>query len=224
MNNKTQKCPKCGEENPAEAVMCWACYTPLSAAKAHAPRPEPAPADEKPTSEKIKRWLSDAVPYTAVASSIASGWLPRKMRLPVLGASASALLGPMLLAELKHRLAKDKTDVARNHEGERSPSVRIAETILFYAWKEKVGCNAHRSGQSRREPLLSDRGRVARADEDSALRVEADSPTAFALCAARRVRFDDVRSYRGTSQFVENNQFSRANGNQRAERNAAISV
>lgn len=27
--NKKQ-CPKCGEENPPEAVMCWACYTPLS--------------------------------------------------------------------------------------------------------------------------------------------------------------------------------------------------
>jgi hypothetical protein len=28
----SKKCPKCGEDNPAEAVMCWACYTPLSAA------------------------------------------------------------------------------------------------------------------------------------------------------------------------------------------------
>ena len=28
MNKK--KCPKCGEENPTEAVMCWACYTLLS--------------------------------------------------------------------------------------------------------------------------------------------------------------------------------------------------
>jgi hypothetical protein len=27
-----KKCPKCGEENPAEAVMCWACYTPLAGA------------------------------------------------------------------------------------------------------------------------------------------------------------------------------------------------
>lgn len=27
MNKK--KCPKCGEENPADAAMCWACYTPL---------------------------------------------------------------------------------------------------------------------------------------------------------------------------------------------------
>ena len=26
-----KKCPKCGEMNPAEAVMCWACYTPLTA-------------------------------------------------------------------------------------------------------------------------------------------------------------------------------------------------
>jgi len=25
-----KKCPKCGEDNPPEAVMCWACYTPLS--------------------------------------------------------------------------------------------------------------------------------------------------------------------------------------------------
>ncbi len=25
-----KKCPKCGEDNPSEAVMCWACYTPLS--------------------------------------------------------------------------------------------------------------------------------------------------------------------------------------------------
>jgi hypothetical protein len=25
-----KKCPKCGEMNPAEAVMCWACYTPLT--------------------------------------------------------------------------------------------------------------------------------------------------------------------------------------------------
>lgn len=29
MENK-KRCPKCGEENPPEAVMCWACYTPLT--------------------------------------------------------------------------------------------------------------------------------------------------------------------------------------------------
>jgi hypothetical protein len=31
--NKKQ-CPTCGEENPPEAVMCWACYTPLSGSAA----------------------------------------------------------------------------------------------------------------------------------------------------------------------------------------------
>ena len=30
----SKKCPKCGEENPAEAVMCWACYTPLTGSAA----------------------------------------------------------------------------------------------------------------------------------------------------------------------------------------------
>ncbi len=29
-----KKCPKCSENNPPEAVMCWACYTPLSRASA----------------------------------------------------------------------------------------------------------------------------------------------------------------------------------------------
>jgi hypothetical protein len=44
-----KKCPKCGEDNPAEAVMCWACYTPLSAgpapaaAGARAPIAKPGP-------------------------------------------------------------------------------------------------------------------------------------------------------------------------------------
>lgn len=58
-----KKCPKCGEENPAEAVMCWACYTPLSGSSAASPagaapggRSAPAAtanADEKP---KIPPW------------------------------------------------------------------------------------------------------------------------------------------------------------------------
>ena len=34
MNQK--KCPKCGESNPPEAVMCWACYTPLTGGAAGA--------------------------------------------------------------------------------------------------------------------------------------------------------------------------------------------
>ena len=29
MENK-KRCPKCGEENPPDAIVCWACYTPLT--------------------------------------------------------------------------------------------------------------------------------------------------------------------------------------------------
>jgi hypothetical protein len=32
-----KQCPKCGEKNPAEAVMCWACYTSLSGGAMAAP-------------------------------------------------------------------------------------------------------------------------------------------------------------------------------------------
>lgn len=42
-----KKCPKCGEDNPAEAVMCWACYTPLSGGPAAAPAAR-APAGKPP--------------------------------------------------------------------------------------------------------------------------------------------------------------------------------
>ena len=33
-----KKCPKCGENNPAEAVMCWACYTPLAGGATASPQ------------------------------------------------------------------------------------------------------------------------------------------------------------------------------------------
>jgi len=36
MLTNQKKCPKCGEDNPTEAVMCWACYTPLTGAAATA--------------------------------------------------------------------------------------------------------------------------------------------------------------------------------------------
>lgn len=37
-----KKCPKCGEDNPPEAVMCWACYTPLSGESSSSPAPNAA--------------------------------------------------------------------------------------------------------------------------------------------------------------------------------------
>lgn len=43
---KMQACPSCHESNPLEAVMCWACYTPL-----------PAGLPRKTLVEKFRRWF-----------------------------------------------------------------------------------------------------------------------------------------------------------------------
>lgn len=54
MNQK--KCPKCGESNPVEGVMCWACYTPLSggaSAGAKAPMSAPPAAIDEKEKPKI---------------------------------------------------------------------------------------------------------------------------------------------------------------------------
>lgn len=75
MNQK--KCPKCGESNPPEAVMCWACYTPLAGgavagaggvaattATAHAKAParhEKARSDDDDEKKAIAPWQIGAV-------------------------------------------------------------------------------------------------------------------------------------------------------------------
>ena len=59
MNKK--KCPKCGEDNPPEAVMCWACYTPLStptgvSGAPGAPAGKAAPKQADDEKKKIPPW------------------------------------------------------------------------------------------------------------------------------------------------------------------------
>jgi len=54
-----KKCPKCGEDNPPEAVMCWACYTPLSgelAASAASNKPLAAATAGDEEKKKIPPW------------------------------------------------------------------------------------------------------------------------------------------------------------------------
>jgi hypothetical protein len=61
-----KKCPKCGENNPAEAVMCWACYTPLAGgatASPHAATPGSASQsyNEGSTKKAIAPWQIGAI-------------------------------------------------------------------------------------------------------------------------------------------------------------------
>ena len=82
----TQNCPYCNEENPGEAVMCWACYTPLGAARNDDLEPQ-LPLSDKSVGAKVVSVLGNSAPLGAMAGLVASGWLPRAARLPVLGAS-----------------------------------------------------------------------------------------------------------------------------------------
>ena len=61
-----KQCPKCGEKNPAEAVMCWACYTSLSGGAMAAP-----PASVSIPSAgvaSVSAAAPDATPTTAVTA------------------------------------------------------------------------------------------------------------------------------------------------------------
>jgi hypothetical protein len=68
-----KKCPKCGENNPAEAVMCWACYTPLSGAPvASGPIPGSTPAPGQASEKKpIAPWQIGVI---GLALLIAAGF------------------------------------------------------------------------------------------------------------------------------------------------------
>ncbi len=129
---KTQICPKCGEESPAKAVMCWACYTPLGH---RSQRIDVTPYEDKSkltATEKACAALSDALPYLIIGAFTANGWLPRRARWPVLGACVATVVG---------EIAKQKWSERKNQqivEDEEMPTVRIAQTILLYAVKDKA--------------------------------------------------------------------------------------
>ena len=145
---KEQVCPHCGAVSPAEAVICWACYTPLGARKASASPSPTIPETEISAKTKLKRWVSDAAPWAAIVGLAANGWLPRRARWPVLGAGLSVLGGPLLLTQWK-QLAGDKSADAAMNEAEKSISVRIAETVFSCALQAKSNrVRIEESGQS----------------------------------------------------------------------------
>ena len=140
---ETKRCPKCGEENPPEAVLCWACYTPFSGAT---PGPiqwndnEPELHFDTPK-RRVSRWWKDNSATVAgwlwIGIMTSSGWWPRKKRYWVLGAGSS------VAAWL---FTQDKRDAERlrhqdGNRGQRdlqSPIIRIADTILLYSRKDSA--------------------------------------------------------------------------------------
>ena len=79
MNQK--KCPKCGEMNPPEAVMCWACYTPLTGTAAVAPpvaggrSVAPAASKDEKEKPKIPVWQLGVIGAAVVGGLIYGGMM-----------------------------------------------------------------------------------------------------------------------------------------------------
>lgn len=144
IETKEQICPKCGEGNPAEAVMCWACYTPLSGAQPGtlpAKRGGPISAHEPETTSRFPQiawWrdkANDVAPFLLVGSLISSGWWRGKTRYGVLSAASAIVAFVMArqkLDEIKSR--RRNPDL----ENSLSPIHRIVDTILLYAVKDNA--------------------------------------------------------------------------------------
>ena len=109
--------------------MCWACYTPF--------RSQSVPLDVTPQGEprNVRRALSDAAPFLLVGALTASGWMGRRARWPVAGASVIGLGAPLMLDKWRDR--KNAAPLTADEEADLPPAFRIVQTILFYVFVEK---------------------------------------------------------------------------------------
>lgn len=144
-----QVCPECGEENAAEAVMCWACYQPLRSTAFG-----PGPFARTMVSDR-PAWLSllfDFDRSLGIILFILSGWVPRPLALYVIEAGLISILGPQLLGCLRDwrerkrlkaqqakywRYPESSVWVITPHEldSDSPPIVSILNTLLLYAFK-----------------------------------------------------------------------------------------
>lgn len=117
--SKNQICPQCGEVNPGEAVMCWACYSPLGSS------PTPRPSSASIWREKV----SAALRLVVLGALISSGWWRGKTRFGVLGAALSVVALGFVWEKATERA---KSEAIGN------PIRRIADTILLYALRDNA--------------------------------------------------------------------------------------
>lgn len=116
-------CPKCSEENPDEAVMCWACYTPLNGGD---------PVSSQP-GVHLDLDASQLLIGGAFATLVASGWLPKRFRLGALGVAAASFSAYIALHNQEKRRAESATE-------ERTATQRIVDHILLDAGKNQATC------------------------------------------------------------------------------------
>lgn len=140
------QCPQCSEENPAEAVICWACGSPLDG--------EVVPLEQRETSEFLEDELGyshpvppqtrrqkslqafrDLAPIVLYGAVISSGWWRGKTRFATLG---TGLLGLYLFDQWKDRVDSEFNRQFSEAPPRQDDTGRIADTIL----REAVGAGA----------------------------------------------------------------------------------
>ena len=140
-------CPKCGEENPQEAVMCWSCFATLpgidgAGERARAEREAEARRSDakrlhirrQEQREKAKDAARAALLVGALASWLASVYFPER-RGALIGTGAACVVA--LASWLKwEKRAPIKSSLATEDADEDDPTRRILNTFLLYAVKD----------------------------------------------------------------------------------------
>ena len=121
-------CPHCGEENPANATMCWACYSPL-------PGTDYANAQARARqNEKIKNAACWGLGFGALASWLASGYFPKR-RGTLIGAGAAATATIFAWGKWDEHKLKNRS-LPKQDDEDQDPIHRILNTILLYAARD----------------------------------------------------------------------------------------
>lgn len=129
--SRNKFCPKCGETNLADAVICWACYSALARIDDEAAYDRAA--NSRRQHERRARWEVhlhtgfDALPVVGVLLLIASGYA-QKSRFPLL-VSGLLALGACLVRSTRIERAQARAE-------EETPIQRITNTILLYAVRD----------------------------------------------------------------------------------------
>lgn len=124
--SKNQICPQCAELNPGEAVMCWACYSPLGSS------PTPRPSFASSWHEKVHV----ALRFVVLGALISSGWWRGKTRFGVLGAALSVVALEFVWEKATERAKSETNGDATRRMADATR--RIADTLLLYALRDNA--------------------------------------------------------------------------------------